>query len=389
MSAYDTIIIRYGEMGIKSDSTRKRFEKILIKGIRAALKEKKNAYSIRKERGRIFVDSPSAGRLCSSLGKIFGIMSFSPAAVLSSVGLSEVVRGLVEYAKTIFVPGQTFAVRARRAGAHPYTSKDVETVAGEAILKAFDHEIVVNLNKPENTIYAEIREDKAYIYHEIMAGLRGLPLNTQGKVVCMLSGGIDSPVASYLIMKRGSLPVYVFFHSHPYVDESPKKRVISVANKLKEYASGYRIRMYIVPQGRILKAFTERAPQKMLCILCRRSMYRLAEQIAEKEGAEAIVTGESLGQKASQTLRNLFVETYGMKLPIFRPLIGLDKIEIEQIAKRINTYELSIRPASCCTAVPKYPLTSANLNDILDVEREAELGSLISDSIETAEIIEF
>ncbi|MFX0096727.1 MAG: tRNA uracil 4-sulfurtransferase ThiI [Candidatus Hodarchaeota archaeon] len=388
MPKYDTIITRYGEIGIKSERTRKRFEKILIKGIHARLRNARKSYNIRKERGRIFIDSPHTGRLYPLLDKIFGIVSFSPAITLSTVELDGVNKGIVDYARNVIVGGMTFAVRARRTGTHPYTSKDIETVAGKAILEAFDHEITVNLSKPDITIHAEIREKKAYIYHEVVNGPGGLPLTTQGKVVCMLSGGIDSPVASYLIMKRGSLPVYVYFHSYPYVDESPIKRVIDVVKKMKEYVSGYGMRIYIVPQGNILKAIIKRSPRKMLCILCRRSMYRLAEQIAERERAEAIVTGESLGQKASQTLRNLFVETYGMKFPILRPLIGLDKVEIELIAKKIDTYETSIRPTSCCTAVPKYPLTSASLDNVLDVERGIELNHLIEDSLESAEIID-
>ncbi|MFX0067462.1 MAG: tRNA uracil 4-sulfurtransferase ThiI [Promethearchaeota archaeon] len=388
MPKFDTIIVRYGEIGIKSERTRRRFEKILIEGMHARLRNEKKPYRIRRERGRIFVDSSDARSLYPLLVNIFGIVSFSPAVVLPTVELDQVIKGIVGYAKTVIADGMTFAVRARRAGTHSFTSKDVEIVAGKAILEAFNHELAVNLSKPDYTIHAEIREKKAYLYHKIVDGQGGLPLNTQGRVVCMLSGGIDSPVASYLIMKRGSLPVYVYFHSYPYVDKSPIKRVIDVAKKLKEYASGYKIRIYIVPHGDILKAIMKQSPKKMLCILCRRSMYRLTVRIAEREKAEAIVTGESLGQKASQTLTNLFVETHGMNFPIFRPLIGLDKVEIERIAKKIGTYESSIYPASCCTAVPRYPLTSASLSNVLDIEGRVESNRLIEESVESAEIIE-
>jgi len=200
----------------------------------------------------------------------------------------------------------------------------------------------------------------------------------QGKVVCLVSGGIDSPVAAWLTMKKGCSPVFVYFDNSPFTDETTQQRALETVKKLSQHASGKGVRLYIVPHGEDLADILRNCPRNLTCVLCRRMMYRVAEKIALKEGAEAIVTGEIIGEHASQTLRNLRVENEALSnVTVLRPLTGMNKTEVESIARKIGTFDTSTKPASCCTGPPPKPRTRARLEEVHTAEKRLNIEDMI------------
>jgi thiamine biosynthesis protein ThiI len=241
---------------------------------------------------------------------------------------------------------------------------------------------------PSNHTYTkEECENEVFLSTERFDGVGGLPTGSQGKVVCTISGGLDSPIAAYKMMKRGCIPVFVHFDNVPFGDESTRNLAIRQAKRLTEYIYGYEIKMYIVPHGDDLTEVLRHAPRKMTCIFCRRNMYRLAQEVALLENADAIVTGEIIGEQASQTTRNLLAEESAIsELPIIRPCIGDDKDEIVKMAMKIRTYEFAHEAVSCCSLPPKYPTVYSNLEIIDPTEEKMEMD-LISSEIGEAEVI--
>lgn len=213
--------------------------------------------------------------------------------------------------------------------------------------------------------------------------------DSQSKVVCLVSGGIDSPVAAWLMMGRGCVPVFVFFDNYPFADETTKQRAIEAIEKLGEYAHGNKLKVYVVPHGGNLTDILRSCPRSLTCVLCRRMMYRLAEKIALQENADAIVTGEIIGEHASQTLVNLRVETQAVSdVSILRPLLGMNKQEVENLARKIKTFGASTKPASCCSAPPPKPRTRARLEEIREAEKRLNIEAMISRDLEGATILE-
>lgn len=370
-----TVIVRYGELALKSERVRRRFEQRLVGNIRLALRGL--SYKIRKERGRIFVDTRSAAAV-ACLAKVPGVVSVSHATRVEAT-IGAIRRAAVKVARRALRGGGSFAVRASRVGEHPFSSHEINEVLGSAILEAVP-ESGVDLSNPDRTIFVEVRGGDAYVFTEKVLGVGGLPVGTQGNVVALLSGGIDSPVAAYLMMKRGCLIVPIFFDNRPYADERARRRAISVFKELAKFYPGLELR--VVPFGRILRAFVEKAPRGLTCVLCKRAMLRVAERVAGRVNARALVTGESLGQVASQTLVNLNVIDEVSKLPVLRPLIGMDKVEIERAARAIGTFELSIKPAVGCSAVPRYPTTQAKKEEVLDAESKLGIQALVGEELE-------
>jgi thiamine biosynthesis protein ThiI len=208
--------------------------------------------------------------------------------------------------------------------------------------------------------------------------------NSQGVVVCLVSGGIDSPVATWLMIRNGLMPICVYFDNAPYTDETTKQRALSAVKKLRQYVSGS-IKLYIVPHGSNLTKILERCPRNLTCVLCKRTMYRISEKIALKEGAETIVSGEIIGEHASQTLRNLNVETEALSnVTILRPLAGMNKTEVESLARKIGTFDISARPASCCTCPPKQPRTRATFTEVAAAEKKLDIETLVNQSYKNA-----
>jgi thiamine biosynthesis protein ThiI len=382
---YNLLLLRYGEIGIKSPRVRRRFEKKLIYNIHASLEGK-----IINDGGRFLLypsknnkDPEFVPNNIEKLKKIFGLVSFSPA--VETVTTKENIKAKIhEYVEKllkegIFSPDQSFAIRARRVGDHDFTSQEIAAFAGSAF---FDKtESKVDLSNPDFELFLEIRENKTFIYHEKIQGPGGMPIGTQGKVISLISGGTDSPVATYLMMKRGCDVTLLNFNNAPFTE--PSEKVVKIARKLKEYSSGSKLKLYQVKYGEYLKKCQEEAPERMTCVFCKSGMYQIAEKLAEKEGAMAIIDGSSVGQVASQTLPNIVATRYSANLPVLSPLIGLDKLEIENIGRKIGTFDISTLPESGCDAAPRYPETNANLEQVLEIQEDLNLKSIMDEVFDT------
>lgn len=388
---FDSVIVRYGgELGIKRAWTRKAYERRLLENIKNVLKcyEIPHDRIIRKH-GRLFLKTSLTTEASTKLARVFGISSLSPALETKS-NLDDIVNKSVFLADSTLQQGNTFAVKCRRVGNHPYTSTDVCREVGRRVLDTFPkRRLTVNLKSPDATLGVEVRNDQAFIYSGVVKAAGGMPLGTQPRAVGLLSGGLDSSVACWLVMKRGCPIVPLYFDNAPFTDESTTQRAINVAVVLFDWAIGFPRRAYVVSNGPNLEKFREkRRFERLTCILCKRMMYRIAEKIADMVRAEGIVTGEAIGEQASQTLRNLRVLNSAVaKYPIHRPLLGFDKAETEQIARRIGTYEACIQKAKGCTAVPRKPVTLAKPQEVAQAEETLDIEGMVERSVKTLRIV--
>ncbi len=382
---FDFLIIRYGEIGLKSKKVRRKLENTLVNRIRQVLQRKNISYEklqLLPTRGRLFLHIKDIAKASEELRKCFGIVSFSPSFQVSS-NKNEICDGALKLAESIFKDKETFAVRTKRVGKHPYSSQDISVEVGAHLLENYsDRQISVNLSKPDHTIHIEIRDAKAFIFNQIDRGLAGLPYGSQGTLVALISGGIDSPVASWLMMKRGCDIIPLYCDLNPFTTEAANERVVKGLRQLFEYSPYRKVSLYISPHGPILEKVREFIPLKLNCLFCKRIMYRIAEKLANKVKAKGIVTGENLGQVASQTLDNLYVLNQATNLPVFRPLIGFDKSEIIELSEKLGLYSSSIMKAPGCSAVPQYPETHGILEDILKIEKEHEIQELIDEGFQ-------
>ena len=371
---HDLIIVRYGEIGLKSPKIRSRFERKLVENIKATFE-----CEVERNQGRIYIHPKDFDEGLEKLNKVFGVVSFSPATSTHTT-YEKIDETLTEYTKRLIDEGilnenTRFAIRCRRVGKHEFTSQEMAAHCGGVVRKVIL--APVDLTNPELTIYVEIRENDTYIYHQKIKGPGGLPLGTQGKVVVLLSSGIDSPVATYLMMKRGCEVIAINCDNDPFTTPKASELVDQLVNQLNEYAKGVPIKKYTVKYGEYLQTAKNKGPEKMTCVLCKSGMYHIAEKVALEIGADAIVDGSSLGQVASQTLPNILSTRYGVEIPILSPLIGLDKQEIVEIAKEIGTLEISKIDDGGCKAVPKYPETQSDLKRVKkaceDINQEFEI----------------
>ncbi|MDR0912397.1 MAG: tRNA 4-thiouridine(8) synthase ThiI [Methanobrevibacter sp.] len=377
---YDLIIGRYGEVGLKSPRVRRRFEKKLVSNIKNSFKSEIDVIQ-----GRIYINPVDFNEALDKLSKIFGIVSYSPAIALTS-NLNDITEKLSIYSKKLEKEGlisstTPFAIRCRRVGKHEMSSQEFAAFAGSVVVKNIGSP--VNLSDPDITIYLEIREDKAYIYHEKIEGAGGLPLGTQGRLVALISSGIDSPVAAYLMMKRGCAITAVHFDNDPFSGPKITEKFNKLVDQLDKYSSGYPIDRKIVKYGDYLQSCKDNAPERLTCVLCKSGMYKLASEVAKKENALGVVDGSSVGQVASQTLPNILATRENIEFPILSPLIGLDKVEIEKISKKIGTFRISELADGGCSAVPKYPETNADLEKvhkaIEDINQEEEVSKIMDE----------
>lgn len=385
-------LIKYAEIAIKGKN-RHLFEEKLVDNIQNALSDLPVSFSITRPKGRIYVEPLEAcdeEDVLERLTKVFGITAISPAVVLPDKDFETLKTCVIDYINKTH-PGisGTFKVNARRSDkGYPLDSMEINASLGECILDSFPA-LSVDVHKPNLLITVEVRE-RIFIYSKDVPGQGGMPVGTSQKATLLLSGGIDSPVAGFLMAKRGAMINAVYFHAPPYTSERAKQKVVDLAKIIAGYAGS--IRLYVVNFTDIQMCIYDNAPHDELTIIMRRYMMKIAESFAEKEGSLALITGESLGQVASQTMESIHVTDEAANMPVFRPLIGLDKQEIIDIAERIDTYETSILPyEDCCTIfVAKHPVTKPRLNVIQKSEARLhdKIDVLVEQAVSTAECIE-
>ena len=378
----DLIIARYGEVGLKSNKVRRRFEHRLINNIKASIDAEVKVYQ-----ARIFIFPKDFDDAIEKLERIFGIVSYSPAVSTKST-FEDVERDLATYAEKLHDEGlldenTKFAISCRRVGNHEFSSQEMAAFAGAVVVRKYSSP--VDLTNPELTIYIEVRDNDAYIFHEKIQGPGGLPLGTQGKVISLVSSGIDSPVATYLMMKRGCQVIALYCDNQPYTSPEALKNYEDLIDQLNLYASGAPIKKRVVKYGDYLSTCKSDAPDKMTCVLCKSGMYKIAGMLAKKMHAEAVIDGSSLGQVASQTLPNILATREDLDVPVLSPLIGLDKVEITRIAEKIGTYEISKRDDGGCKAVPKYPETKADLEFVKEIKEAINQDEELKKAFETIE----
>ena len=385
----DVVIVRYGELALKSPGVRNWYEKILVKNIAAMLDSRGIPYSqIRREWGRIFIESTDA-RAAGAAADVFGIVSTSPAVTAAEPTLESAASVCAALAQDLVREGESFAIRARRSGNHPFSSADIGKTCGDAVWSALEKKGKhpgVNLSSPDKEIFVEMRQNLAYVYLETFKGVGGLPLGTQGSMVVLMSGGLDSPVAAWLMMKRGVMIIPVYCNNSPYAENAARERAFDCIRQLQKWAPEHQFTTYEIPHGPNLQSFIDICNRKNTCLLCKRMMYREAYEVMKKEGASGVITGSSLGQVASQTAANMYAEIYELAIPIYHPLIAFDKTEIMDIARKIGTYDISSRPAGICAAVPEHPEVKANYDLIMLEEKKMDIETMVSNALKTTKV---
>lgn len=389
-SNYQAILIRYGEISLKGNN-RSYFVNKLVENIKSAIKNC-GKYTLKKTQGRIYV-YPDANftDFINKLKMVPGIVSLSPTAIcpLDFDRIKEL--SLQVFKEAVSSYPATFKVETHRPNKNfPLTSPEINRDLGAHILKNInknDERLTVDVHNPQYMVNLEIRRDNTYIYTRTISGPGGLPVGSSGKGLLLLSGGIDSPVAGWLGLKRGMSLEALYFHSHPYTGDRAKEKVIDLAQILSKY--GGSIKLYVNHFTDIQMSIQKNCPEKYNITIMRRMMFRLATKIARENNDLALLTGESVGQVASQTLESMNVINEVTNIPILRPLITMDKTEIMEIARHIGTYETSILPyEDCCTIfVPKHPITRPRLEETLNAEKSLDIEKLINNSLKETEIL--
>ena len=389
---YKAFLIKYAEIAIKGKN-RYLFEDALVSQMNHALKKVDGTFHIRKEQGRIYVEMEGEydyEGAVEALQHVFGIVGICPVVLLEDEGFDALAGEVIRYIDEVYPDKHfTFKVNARRARKnYPMESMEINAAMGEKILDAYP-ETKVDVHHPQVVFNIEIRA-KINVYSTIIPGPGGMPVGTNGKAMLLLSGGIDSPVAGYMIAKRGVKIDAVYFHAPPYTSERAKQKVVDLAKLVARYSGP--IRLHVVNFTEIQLAIYEKCPHDELTIIMRRYMMKIAEAFARQDKCLGLITGESIGQVASQTMHSLAVTNEVCTMPVFRPLIGFDKQEIVDISEKIGTYETSVLPyEDCCTIfVAKHPVTKPNLNVIKCSERHLDdvIDEMMERAVSTAETIE-
>ncbi|ODP26637.1 putative tRNA sulfurtransferase [Paenibacillus nuruki] len=387
MQNIDRLILRLGEMTLKGKN-RSRFEKTISEHVRAVLRPYPKAH-VRREYGRMYVETggESVEALIQVLKNVFGIMDIIPVKQ-TLPQLDDIIAAAVELIGEQQIEQlTTFKVSVKRVWKEfPHSSQDMNHLVGSPVLRAYPL-LKVDVRQPEIELRVEIRDGAAYIYSELIPAVGGFPRGSNGKAMLLLSGGIDSPVAGWQSMRRGLEVECIHFHSYPFTSERAKEKVVDLTRVLAGYAGV--VKLHVVPFTEIQTAFTTTGQDNLMITLMRRAMLRIATKIAEQQKGLALITGESLGQVASQTLSSMNAIERATELPILRPLVMTGKDEIIQIAKEIGTYNLSILPyEDCCTLfIPKSPTTNPNLRIIEKVESFLELEPMIERAVEQTELM--
>ncbi|MBU9729054.1 tRNA uracil 4-sulfurtransferase ThiI [Diplocloster modestus] len=388
---YQAFLIKYGEIGIKGKN-RYLFEDALVKQIRHALKPVEGEFKVSKEQGRIYVACPQDydyDDAVEALQRVFGIVGICPTVCVEDEGFDKLAQDVLAYMDDVYPDkNMSFKVCARRARKnYPMDSMEINAKMGHRILEAYP-QLHVDVHNPQIMLTIEVRE-KIYIYSEIIPGPGGMPVGTNGKCMLLLSGGIDSPVAGYMVAKRGVKIDAVYFHAPPYTSERAKQKVVDLASQVAKYSGP--VYLYVVNFTDIQLYIYDKCPHDELTIIMRRYMMRIAEELARKNEALGLITGESIGQVASQTVQSLAATNEVCTMPVFRPLIAFDKQDIIDIAEKIGTFETSIQPyEDCCTIfVAKHPVTKPSIPVIKRSEKKLEekIEEMVAQAIETAECV--
>ena len=388
---FTAFLIKYAEIGVKGKN-RYLFENALVQQIKYALKKCEGEFAVRKTDGRIYVDAVSDfdyDETVAGLQKVFGISGICPMVYVEDEGFEKLGKTVVEYIDKVYPDkNKSFKVVARRARKnYPLNSMEMNMELGGIILDAYP-EMHVDVHNPDIMLNVEVR-DMIYIYSEIIPGPGGMPVGTGGKAMLLLSGGIDSPVAGWMIAKRGVKIDAVYFHAPPYTSERAKQKVVDLAKKVAAYTGP--IYLHVINFTDIQLYIYDKCPHDELTIIMRRYMMRIAERIAKDTECLGLITGESIGQVASQTMHSLMATNEVCELPVYRPLIGFDKMDIVDISEKIDTYETSIQPyEDCCTIfVAKHPVTKPNVNIIRRHEHnlDEKIDELVQTALDTDEVI--
>lgn len=386
----EIILAKYGEIALKGEN-KNTFEDMLLRNIKRRLKTV-GRFDYSRRQSTIYIepseDDEDIGEAVRRLKNVFGIGAIQRCAVFPK-DFSAVVQNLGEYLADTLGGAKTFKIEAKRSDkTFPMKSPEIQQRLGDAVLDAFPH-LGVDVHDPEVTVRLEIRDNGAYLSAERIIGAGGMPVGSSGKALLMLSGGIDSPVAGYMMAKRGLVVDCIHYVSPPYTSERARLKVEKLCEEMTEFCGD--IIFYCVPFTEIQEALRDNCPEQYFTVLMRRLMVKIANRICAKDGYGAIITGESLAQVASQTLPALYCTNAAAEFPVFRPVIGMDKIEITEISRKIGTYETSIMPyEDCCTVFsPKHPRTKPKFDEVIGAESSFDFDKMIDEAVSNIEIKRF
>ena len=383
----EIILVKYGEMALKGLNKR-TFEDVLVKNIKRRLKDLGKT-NITRAQSTIFIDpyeeKYDTDEAVDRLKKVFGIAALCRAAVCEKQ-FDDIKRVSLEYLEEALSYASTFKVTAKRADkSFPMKSPEICRELGGALLSRFDN-LKVDVNNPEVTVTVEIRDSKAYVHGKNIKGAGGLPVGTSGHAMLLLSGGIDSPVAGYMLAKRGVHISAVHYVSPPYTSERARLKVEQLCERLTDYCGS--IAFFCVPFTEIQEAIKNHCPEEFFTIIMRRLMMEIAQRISEREKCLALITGESVGQVASQTMNAIACTDAVCRIPVFRPLIGMDKTEIVETARKIDTFDISIQPyEDCCTVfTPRHPKVRPLLSDVENAQNGFDFSELVDKAVNDTEL---
>lgn len=386
----EVIMAKYGEIALKG-LNRSNFEDLLVKNIRRRL-DKLGKYDVTRRQSTIYItpidENSDLDAAVKKVSHVFGIAAVQRSAVLPK-DMNEIIKQAVPYLKDTLERAKSFKVEAKRADkTFPFTSPQIQQELGGALSDAYPH-LVTDVHNPDVTVLVEIRDKGAYVNAEKITAVGGMPVGSNGNALLLLSGGIDSPVAAYMMAKRGLRVDAIHFQSPPYTSERALMKVETLCEKLTEYCGS--IRFYCVPFTEIQEALRDNCDNDYFTVIMRRLMLKIANTICERSHCSALITGESVGQVASQTLAAIACTDKAANYPVLRPLVGMDKKEIVETARKIDTFETSILPyEDCCTVfTPKHPKTKPLIEDVLKEEAKFDFEPLIKKAIEGITIKDF
>jgi len=382
----EIILIKLGEMVLKG-LNRNVFEATLLRNIRRRLNPL-GGFDVKTAQSTVYVtphDGADLDAAVEKVSKIFGIAAFSRACVVKKE-MPAILEASAEYLKPELLAAKSFKVETKRADKiFPLKSPEISAQVGEYLLERYPH-LFVDVHNPDITVRVEVRDFGAYVHGQALRGAGGIPVGTGGNAAILISGGIDSPVAAWSMAKRGLELTAVHFASPPYTSERAEQKVVDLLTRVSEYAG--RMNMFTVPFARVQEEIMAKCPEDLFTIIMRRFMMRVSERIARREHCSALITGESLGQVASQTLQAIVCTDEAAGMPVLRPLIGMDKVEIIDISRRIDTFDISIEPfEDCCTVfTPKHPRTRPILREVLEAEQALDGEALIEECVNNVKL---